>query len=352
MPRPLLALAAALLAACSAPPTTLPAPVNLPADGPWLVFPGGDGPGAGRQIVFVTGDEEYRSEEGMPQLAAILAERHGFTTTVLFAIDPQTGLVNPDHRGNIPGLEALAQADLVVLFTRFRSLGDEQAAHLDAYLKTGKPLVALRTATHAFAMAEGSAYGHWTWNGNQEGWAGGFGRRVLGETWINHHGHHGHEATRGLLVDGRRDHPILAGLEDGAIFGPTDVYGVRLPLPEGCTPLVLGQVVAGMDPADPPVEGPKNDPMMPVAWTREHGPDSGLPRRVFTTTMGASQDLLSPGLRRLLVNACYWALELEDVQPVPADVDLVGTYEPSPYAFGGFREGLRPADFSPHAGAR
>ena len=77
----------------------------------WVEYPGGDGPGAGKHVVLVSGDEEYRSEEGLPQLGKILSVRHGFRCTVLFAIDPATGEINPDVNDNIPGLEALDDAD-------------------------------------------------------------------------------------------------------------------------------------------------------------------------------------------------------------------------------------------------
>ena len=100
--------------------------------------------------MLVSGDEEYRSEEGLPQLAKILATRHGFKATVLFAIDPADGTINPNQSDNIPGLEALESADLLVLLTRFRRLPDEQMKHIVDYVESGKPIVALRTATHAF----------------------------------------------------------------------------------------------------------------------------------------------------------------------------------------------------------
>jgi hypothetical protein len=65
---------------------------------------------------------------------------------------------------------------------------------------------------------------------------------------------------------------------------------------------------------------------------------------VFVTTMGAAQDLESEGLRRLLVNACYWALRMEDKGPARANVDVVGKYKPRPFGFGGFAKAVRPAD--------
>src|SRR5262245_12762897 len=77
-----------------------------------LNFPGKQGPGKGKRIVLISGDEEYRSEQAVPQLARILSDRHGFDCTVLFAIDPETGTVNPVRSDNIPGLDTLQTADL------------------------------------------------------------------------------------------------------------------------------------------------------------------------------------------------------------------------------------------------
>ena len=309
----------------------------------WLELPAGNGPGQSKKIVLISGDEEYRSEEALPQLAKILSTHHGFHCTVLFAIDPQTGYIDPNRRDNIPGLEKLATADLMILAVRFRSLPDEQMRHIVEYVESGRPVIGLRTATHAFDLKPPSRYAHWSWNSSQ--WEGGFGRQVLGETWISHHGRHGVEGTRGILAPGAKDHPILRGIRDGDIFGVTDVYTVRLPLLGDAQPLVLGQVVQGLDPNDPPVSGPKNNPMMPIAWTKTYTTSSGKSARVFTTTMGASQDLLSEGFRRLLVNAVYWAVGLEDQIPERAHVELVGDYQPSPYKFNGFRKNLRPSDY-------
>ena len=76
------------------------------ADDPWLTFSGGSGPGQGKNIVLISGDEEYRSEEALPQLAKILTTEHGFSCTVLFPINPADGKIDPNNC-NIPGLEAL-----------------------------------------------------------------------------------------------------------------------------------------------------------------------------------------------------------------------------------------------------
>jgi hypothetical protein len=298
---------------------------------PWVEYHGTAGIGKGRHVVLVSGDEEYRSEESLPELGKILAKRHGFDCTVLFAIDPKTGTINPNVTNNIPGLEHLKTADLMVIFTRFRNLPDEQMKYVAEYIGAGKPVVGLRTATHAFNNGSSKAYAKYAWNA-KTGWVDGFGRHVLGETWVAHHGDHAKQATRGIVAPGAKDHPILRGIHDGDVFGPTDVYAVRLPLPGDSKPLILGQVVAGMKPDDKPLAGPKNDPMMPVAWvkTYEAGGNNG---HVFTTTMGASQDLVYEGTRRLIVNGCLWAVGLGDKIPEKTNVDLVGPYNPSPFRF-------------------
>src|SRR5262245_3252586 len=281
-------------------------PAVAAADDSWIVLEGNDGPGRGKHVVLVSGDEEYRSEEALPQLAKILATHHGFKCTVLFAIDKNTGEINPDVNDNIPGLEALKSADLMVIFTRFRHLPDEQLQYVVEYADPGRPIVGLRTATHALDLKGRSRYMNYTWTSDAAGWDGGFGRQVLGETWISHHGNHGSQSTRGIIAEGMKDHPILRGIKDGDIWGPTDVYGVRLPLPGDSKPLVLGQVVSGMKFDDQPLAGEKNEPMMPVAWVKTFTGKSGKAARVFTTTMGASQDLEAEGTRRLIVNACFW----------------------------------------------
>ncbi len=329
------------LASCLA---AAPAPVALGADEPWVAYEPGEGAGRGKHVVLVGGDEEYRSEEALPQLGKILARHHGFRCTVLFAVDPKNGTINPNV-SNIPGLEALDTADLMVILTRFRDLPDDQMRHIADYVEAGKPIVGLRTATHAFNIKSGKKYAAYSFNAKAP-WEGGFGRQVLGETWISHHGKHKSEAARGILVKDQASHPILRGIKDGDVFAPSDVYGVRLPLPGDSLPLVLGQVVAGMNFDDPPLAGAKNDPMMPIAWTKTYqAPTSGKKGRVFTTTTGAATDLAYEGTRRLIVNACYWCVGLEEKIPEKSDVELVGEFKPSMFSFNGFVKGKRPADY-------
>lgn len=304
---------------------------------PSMTYEPKEGPGRGKHIVFLSGDEEYRSEEALPMLAKILSQRHGFKCTVLFALDSDS-TINPNNVASLGSAEALDSADAIVMLLRFRDWPDAQMKHfVDAY-RRGVPIIALRTSTHAFQIKQGSYKDFST-----------FGKRVLGEQWVNHWGRHKVEATRGVLEPFAKDHPILRGVSD--VFGNSDVYEVYPPA--DATILMRGQVLKGMNPDDPPAdyskkrstdkqEQPVNDPMMPVAWTRLYKNEAGNTNRILCTTMGAATDLPNEGLRRLVVNGVYWALDL----PVPAaaDVRYVDEYKPTMYGFNGYRKGLTPAD--------
>ncbi len=327
---------------------TLVLATALARAGDWVVYEGKTGPGHGKHIVFLSGDEEYRSEEALPMLAKVLAERHGFKCTVLFSI--KDGEIDPNTRNHEPGLEALDSADLCIMSLRFREWPDEGMKHFVDYYLAGKPVIGLRTSTHAFAYdgKSQSAYKRFHW-GSQE-WKQGFGRQVLGETWVDHWGRHKSEATRGIIEPAQAQNPILRGVTD--LFGDTDVYEAH-PV-EDATILVRGQVLKGMKPTDAPadyrrknnkrVEQGINDPMQPVVWTRELKNENGKVNRVLTTTMGSATDLQNEGLRRLLVNAAYWGVGLEKQIPEKANVDYVGEYRPTMYGFGGFKKGVKPAD--------
>ncbi|OQA01787.1 MAG: Trehalose utilization [Planctomycetes bacterium ADurb.Bin412] len=308
------------------------------AEEPLVVFEGKEGPGQGRHIVFVTGDEEYRCEESMPQLARILAVHHGFKCTVLFAVNKETGEIDPITVDNIPGLEALQTANLMVIFTRFRELPDEQMKYIIDYTDSGKPILGLRTATHAFRYEKHKDSPYAKYSFQDKEFEGGYGRNVLGETWINHYGVHQKESTRGIVAKGREKHPIVKGVAD--IWGPSDVYAITT-LSGDSQPLILGQVLRGMNPADEP--NPEKQ-LVPVAWTKTYTGGQGKTARVFTTTMGHGDDLKNEGFRRLLVNACYWCLGMEERIPDKSKVDFVGKYEPNSIGTNNHKKGVKPAD--------
>lgn len=304
----------------------------------WVEYAPEKGPGAGKHVVLIAGDEEYRSEESMPMLGRILARHHGFRCTVLFSVD-EKGFVQPNAQESLTNPQALDSADVIVMLVRFRKWPDEVMARFDAAMKRGVPVVALRTSTHAFKLSGGSAFASY----NQ------FGKEVLGEKWVSHWGVHKKEATRGVVEAGHAGHPILRGVSN--VFGNSDVYEAAPP--EDAVVLMRGEVLVGMNEGDPSasyrkktaawVERGVNDPMMPVAWVREISRPGGAKQRVFTCTMGAATDLASDGLRRMVVNAVYWAGGLEP--PDKADVSLVGEYQALMYGFNGFRKGVTPADF-------
>jgi Trehalose utilisation len=311
-----------------------------------VTYEGRDGPGKGRHIVLVAGDDaEYHSEEALPALAKILAVHHGFTCTVLFSMDSEDGTIDPRAKRNIPGLEALKSADLLILFIRWRDLPDEQMKHFVDYFESGRPIVAIRTGTHPFELKTSKTYEKWSWDSKVPGWEGGFGRKVLGETWVAHHGEHGKQSTRAWFAPGAAGNPILRGIADGEIWAPSDTYEVRLPMPETCQPLLLGQVLSWLSPEGTPVKG-KNDPMMPVAWTNSFKTESGKTARIFTSTMGGADDLENGGLRRLLVNAVYWAMGMESAIPAKANVAFVGEYNPHSFLNEIYTAGLKPSDLA------
>jgi hypothetical protein len=314
-------------------------------DASWLEFPGDPRqPGQGKHVVLLAGDEEYRSEEALPMLAALLSRRHGFRCTVLFAVDPATGHLDPNDQTSLPGSEALDSADLLLTALRFRKYPAPIAPRIQAALSRGVPVVGLRTSTHAFQYPADSPFAA----------LNDFGRQVLGETWVSHWGRHGVEATRGAIEAAHADHPLLRGVAE--IYGDTDVYEAYPVADAGI--LLRGAVLSGMSPDASPAgyskkrssDGqtqPVNEPMMPVAWFREIPRDAagGAVQRSFCTTMGSATDLQCADLRRLVVNAVYWGLRLDP--PAEADVRYAGAYHPSPYAFDGFRRAARPSDMRP-----
>ncbi len=339
----------------------------FPVEKQWVVYEGGDGPGKGKHVVFVSGDEEYRSEESLPQLGKILAVRHGFKCTVTFAIDPETGNINPDYKNNIPGLEALKTADLMIVNIRFRDLPADQMQHFDNYLKAGKPVLAIRPTLAGFVIRKHVEYAQYDWHykGPEKGWHGGFGQAVLGQTWMAHHGKHRHQGTRGLIPASAKSHPIVRGIADGDIWGSTDVYRTPQPVPADWTVCVNGQVTDrkgpyernqphyGQRPDDPVTKNSKqNNPIMPIAWLRDYQVPGGKKGQCFYETIGASADFESEGLRRLTVNAAYHLLGMD--VPAKAKVDRVGDFKPTPFGFSTYTKGVRPEEHvwpKPQAGA-
>jgi len=244
----------------------------------------------------------------------------------------------------------------MILFTRFRALPAEQMQQIENFLLTGKPLIAIRTATHAFNFKEDThPFYHYSWNykGDKKDWQFGFGKRILGETWYTHHGHHKHQSTRGIIAPDAEGHPLLNGIANGAMWGPTDVYGIRVPLGGDAQVIFVGQSVDreeeydktdifyGMKESDHIIatetkQGKNkvynpNLEMPPIVWTKSYQLPKGTKGIALTSTIGAAPDMVDEEVRRLFINAVYYLLELK--VPEKANADIVGVFHPSTYSF-------------------
>ena len=304
-----------------------------------ITYEPGVGPGQGKHIVFVCGEWEYRCEESLPMLAKILAQRHGFKCTVLFSINPSDGTVDPSVKTNIPGMKVLQTADLMAVFAMDLELPDEQMKHFAEFVQSGKPVFGIRCTLLSFRYDhnKSSPYASYDFRTPE----GGYATALFGESWKGHYGNHGKESTRGLRAGMNEADPILRGVYD--VWGPTDVYRVTK-LPPDAKVFLYGQVLAGMKPDDPPNW---QKAIMPMVWTREIKRDSGPASRVVMSTIGAAPDMESEDLRRLYVNAIYWAVGLESKIPEKADVRYVdGDWKASPFGGGKFHHGLQPEDFA------
>jgi type 1 glutamine amidotransferase len=285
-------------------------------------------------VVFVTGDEEYRSEESMPMLARMLHGHYGFKVTVCYALG-KDGTINPNDLENIAGLEAVDDADLLVLFTRFRKLPDEQLGHIVRFAESGRPMVGFRTATHAFRYGSGPHAADM-----DNAWP----IKVFGQKWITHHGHFGD--GRELLTDVTvnpelRNHPILRGVKPFQAYSWLyHIEGGGDRLSGDCERLLMGRAKK----TSHEKEINRYPITNPVAWTKTSPVGSGLPARVFFTTLGHPYDFKQEPMRKLATNGILWALGMDDkIPPEGARAELIGDYEPNNSGFGDkFKRGRRP----------
>src|SRR5207247_5361570 len=118
-----------------------------------------------------------------------------------------------------------------------------------------------------------------------------------------------------------------------------DVYGISENLGGDSKPVLLGQPLSGWSPTDPPVAEKKP---LPIAWTKTHTGSSGKTARIFTTTMGHGDAFKEGDFRRMIVNACYWLLGLEDRIDPKSDVSIPGVYAPAPVGAKGLKPGVKP----------
>lgn len=238
-----------------------------------------------KHIVFVCGDHEYGGEETMPLLSAGLEKRYGLRCTVVKSYPDQNA------EENIPGLEALGEADLAVFFLRWRRLPAEQVAPIERYMKSGKPMMGFRTTSHSFNYPKGHPLAAWNaWGseafGTPPGWGG------------DGHTHFGHEASTDVrVIPAAAKHPILRGVAP-EFHVRSWLYRV-LPKwpPADAERLLEGTAVNPNKPAE----------VNPVAWTwkNKHG------GRTFFTTLGHPEDFAVESVQRLAVNGIHWCLGMD-----------------------------------------
>jgi type 1 glutamine amidotransferase len=240
-------------------------------------------------IVFVTGDHEYSGEATLPLIAAELEKNYGFRTKVLKAF--------PDHNAeeNIPGLDALKEADVAVFFLRWRRLPADQVKYIEDYLKSGKPVVGFRTTTHAFNYPKGhelekwNAFGELAFNA-PPGWGG-----------KANHTHYGHESSTDVtVIPEAANNPILTGVSK-SFHARSWLYKVQPDYPtKGSTWLLMGHSV----------NPDKKDAIdNPVAWTGKNTYGG----KCFMTTLGHPEDFDLEPFQHLVINAIHWAAG----KPVP-----------------------------------
>ena len=238
------------------------------------------GPKTKTHIVFMIGEDEYKTWETLPAFAKTELEPNGFRVSIIQA--------DSQDKNNFPGLvEALRDADLLFISLRRRTPRKEQLQAVRAHLEAGKPLVGIRTACHAFAPAPKDAEKVAS-NPELAAWAA-FDPEVLGGHYTGHHGNGSKAAIS--VAPGASGHPILQGVDVSGLIGNGSLYKVS-PVSETATLLLKGAI---------PGESPE-----PVAWTKIYGPKKA---RIFYTSLGHPDDLQNPEFRHLLANGIRWALK-------------------------------------------
>lgn len=306
-----------------------------------IVYQGNAGPGKGKHILFIASDHEYRGEETCPAIARIMAKRYGFKCTVLFGQTPD-GVIKPGS-SLVPGIEAIDDADMLFLFLRFVHPNDAWMQKFEGYLKRGGPVLGLRTTTHAFNGLKGK-YAYYNFNNGGSDFVGGFGRQILGETWnprlgAGHYGRNHKYATAMHVVPEQKDHPIMRGVKN--MHAMAGAYSAR-PMPNS-TIIATNRVLESMKVGAKPIEG---KPPQPAAWVRTYSFQGGQSGRAFCSTQGASEDILSEGVRRMIVNATLWCMNMEQHISADADVSFVGPYNPSTFSFRPSITDAKPGDIA------
>ena len=202
------------------------------------------------------------------------------------------------------------------------------------------PVVGLRTSTHGFNYKnDKDPYYKYHFRYGGDDYKSGFGHQVLGQSWVGHYGRNHQQSTRITIQPDKAQHPILRGVKD--IHVQAGGYNAE-PAPDWNI-LTMAQPLMTMK-ADGKPDASK--PPMASEWTREYSGKDGAKGRAFTSLYGASEDILNEGYRRMLVNAVYWSIGLEDQIKADSNIAFVGPYKPNTFGGGGYAKGIKPAAYA------
>jgi type 1 glutamine amidotransferase len=224
----------------------------------------GSGPGSGSgplKVVMLSWSLEYKSDESLKILKEYLEKHYAVRCTVLSQSQPD----------DLPGLEALDDCDVLIPFTRRSKITGEQLERIRKYCLSGRPVVGVRTASHAF-----------------QNWLA-LDKEVFGGNYRNHYGEG--PATRIEVEPGAKGHPILAGVtlkeSVGSLYRNTGLAKDVQILMTGTIP----------------------DHTEPVAWARAY--KGG---RIFYTSLGHPKDFQDENFLRMMTNAIFWTAKREPVK--------------------------------------
>lgn len=229
---------------------------------------GGDDPPKPLQICMLSGSAEYESDISLSRFRDELQARYPVRCTLLRA----------RGESDLPGLEALESADVALFFTRRLTIGGDDLARVRNYAEAGRPIVAVRTASHGFQR-----------------WLE-FDKLVLGGNYQNHYKNG--ESVVVKNVSESSDHPILAGVV--LPFESRSSLYRNTPMTDPTATVLL--------------RGASAEATEPVAWVREF-----RGARVFYTSLGDQRDFANPAFWRMLANALFWTARREVPPARPLD---------------------------------
>lgn len=226
-------------------------------------------------VVILSAEDEYRTEVTLPAFAA---KHLGKDFKVSFVFE------SPAKKYDLPGVEVVNDADVLLVSVRRRPIPAEQLAIIRKYVAAGKPVVGIRTASHAFHLRDKQPDGLAAWLEIDREMIGG-----------NYQGHTANNSTGIIRPLPDVKHPILTGIPAGEFPSGGTLY-LNTPLDANAVELMRGRV-EGIGQQEP------------VAWTFQRK-DGG---KTFYTSLGHKDDFEQPAFQRLLLNGIYWAAGL----PVP-----------------------------------